>query len=51
MVTAEERALGSTVFKEASREKVAETTSDGKHFKRRVRGGYPLLSKGKEYRI
>lgn len=49
MVTAEERALGSTVLKEASREELAETTSDGEHFKSQRR--YLLLSKGKEYRI
>lgn len=47
MVTAEERALGSTVFKEVSRE-LTEATSDAKHFKRRLRRGYLLLSKVKE---
>lgn len=45
MVTAEERALGSTIFKEVSREELTEATSDGKHFKRKIRGGYLLLSK------
>lgn len=44
---AEERALGSTVFKEASREELAETTSDGEHFKRRVRGGIYCYPKGR----
>lgn len=47
MVTAEERDLGSTVFKEASREELAETTSDGEHFKRRVRGGIYCYPKGR----